>query len=582
MPHPLFRFLHLAAAEGVADAELLRRFAEQRDEAAFELLVRRHADLVWKVCRGVLRQDADAEDAFQATFLALAKKAGAVRAGGTLGGWLHRVAVHAALKLRAKAARVSTADLSHLPAARESDAAAILHEELARLGDPYRLPVLLCDLEGHTHAEAARLLGWPVGTVSGRLNRAREQLRRRLERRGVLVAGVAVAVGQAAPGLVRAAVGLGNGTSTPSPAVASLTSGVLSAMRTVNRKLIAAAALLVGLSGGGTLLAVGGAGGDAPKAEPPKAARPAAKEQKPATDQHVAGPLERARSQRDLQQVAAAILGYLVEHSELPTDILDPKTKKPLLSWRVAILPYMEQRALYKLFKLDEPWDSPANKQAASVWIKLYSATASPQKGVPYGMTRVKRFTGPNTLHQPGQPIDGRIPDGRANTILLAEVGDPVPWAKPDDPVVAVTLPPTIKNPTVWRGPYSNVVNIALANGRAVSLKPNLPAQVIASLICPNDALVLPKWSELVAAPTREQDAADLMRLVKLNRKLAEDLARLTEEEAKLEIELARQGKGRADLSTPAAVRFLQLSDEARELRNRNVGLRKLVEKGKK
>jgi RNA polymerase sigma factor (sigma-70 family) len=255
MPLPaLLRFLHAAPAEGVSDADLLRRFAAVRDEAAFELLVRRHADLVWKVCRGVLRQEADAEDAFQATFLALARKAGSVR-GGCAAGWLHRVALHAALKLRAKASR--TADLADVPAPAGPDPAlaVAVHEELGRLGDRYRLPVLLCDLEGHTHAEAARVLGWPVGTVSGRLSRGRDRLRQRLERRGVALALVAI-TGSASGNLIRSAVSAAGGGA--SPAVVSLAEGVLSAMRTAKLKLMAAvSAAAVGLIGTGAIVAVG-------------------------------------------------------------------------------------------------------------------------------------------------------------------------------------------------------------------------------------------------------------------------------------------------------------------------------------
>ncbi len=276
MPLPaLLRFLHAAPAEGVADADLLRRFAAARDEAAFELLVRRHAELVWKVCRGVLRQEADAEDAFQATFLALAKRAGSVR-GPCVAGWLHRVAVRAALKLRARAARSAAVELPDLPAPAGPDPelAAAVHEELSRLADRDRLPVLLCDLEGHTHAEAAKALGWPVGTVSGRLVRGRDRLRGRLERRGVAPAAVLVAAvpGGVSGNLIRSAVSaVGGGAS---PAVVSLAEGVLSAMRTAKLKLWAAmSAVAIGLIGTGVLVAVGQDKGPATGGKPQPAAK---------------------------------------------------------------------------------------------------------------------------------------------------------------------------------------------------------------------------------------------------------------------------------------------------------------------
>jgi RNA polymerase sigma factor (sigma-70 family) len=262
MPLPaLLRFLHTAPAEGVSDADLLRRFAAVRDEAAFELLVRRHADLVWKVCRRVLRQEADAEDAFQATFVALARKAGSVR-GACVAGWLHRVALHAALKFRAKAARSATAELPDVPAPVGPDPAlaVAVHEELGRLSDRYRLPVLLCDLEGHTHAEAAKVLGWPVGTVSGRLSRGRDRLRTRLERRGVVpvnVAAVLVGTTRESPAtLVRAAVTAATGGA--SAAVASLAEGVIMAIRIARLKVLAAVVLVaVGFIGTGAVVVIG-------------------------------------------------------------------------------------------------------------------------------------------------------------------------------------------------------------------------------------------------------------------------------------------------------------------------------------
>jgi RNA polymerase sigma factor (sigma-70 family) len=274
---PVLRFLHATAATGVTDAELLRRYAATRDEAAFELLVRRHASAVWAACRRILSADAHAaEDAFQAAFLALAKRPGAIRTG-CVAGWLYRVAVNAALKLRRSSGFASlprergeafarrtpppahaggSPDPADLTASAET--ASVIQEELARLAEAYRLPVVLCDLSGLTHTEAAAQLGWPVGTVSGRLVRAREQLRRRLERRGVaLTAAVALAAesNNASANLIRAAVSAACGN--PSPAVLSLAEGVLSAMRFAKLKLVAAVACVAaGLAGTGAMVAL--------------------------------------------------------------------------------------------------------------------------------------------------------------------------------------------------------------------------------------------------------------------------------------------------------------------------------------
>jgi RNA polymerase sigma factor (sigma-70 family) len=274
---PVLRFLHATAATGVSDAELLRRFAATRDEAAFELLVRRHAAAVWAACRRILSADAHAaEDAFQAAFLALARRPGAIRTG-CVAGWLYRVAVNAALKLRRASHLASPrrqpgvaserrrppsgfAEGSPDPAdvTATAETAAVVHEELAQLAEAYRLPVVLCDLSGLTHTEAAAQLGWPVGTVSGRLVRARDQLRRRLERRGVTLA-AAVALSSessnASANLIRAAVSAACGT--PPPAVLSLAEGVLSAMRFAKLKLVAAVACVAaGLAGTGAMVAL--------------------------------------------------------------------------------------------------------------------------------------------------------------------------------------------------------------------------------------------------------------------------------------------------------------------------------------
>jgi RNA polymerase sigma factor (sigma-70 family) len=191
--------------KGASDAELLGRFVQSHDQTAFELLVRRHEALVFGVCRRIVRDRHDAEDAFQATFLALACKAGSIRKGAAVAGWLHRVACRVALQARAAAARRGALHrledgLDSVPAPREPrpdalwrDLKPILDEELSRLPEKLRVPVVLCYLQGKSYAEAARQLGCPAGTLSGRLTQARGLLARRLARRGVGASGAVLA-----------------------------------------------------------------------------------------------------------------------------------------------------------------------------------------------------------------------------------------------------------------------------------------------------------------------------------------------------------------------------------------------------
>jgi RNA polymerase sigma factor (sigma-70 family) len=183
----------VGATGALSDGQLLGRFVERREEAVFEAIVRRHGPMVWGVCRRVLRDHHDAEDAFQATFLVLARKAASVLPREKLGPWLYGVAYQTAMKarvMRAKRRRreVQVSDMPEpmaVPDELRDDLAESLDRELSRLPEKYRIPVVLCDLEGKTHREAAEQLGWPIGTVSGRLSRARAMLASRLSRRGV-------------------------------------------------------------------------------------------------------------------------------------------------------------------------------------------------------------------------------------------------------------------------------------------------------------------------------------------------------------------------------------------------------------
>jgi RNA polymerase sigma factor (sigma-70 family) len=203
----------LADCSDLDDGRLLERFVRRRDEAAFAVLVRRHGPMVLGVCRRILGNHHDVEDVFQATFLVLVHKAAALLPRETIGNWLYGVAYHSALKARAairkRRAKERQVPAMHKRAAHEEDAwgdlLRALDDELNRLPDKYREPVVLCDLEGKTRKEAARQLGVPEGTLSTRLGRARARLARGLARRGVTVSGAtlaAVLAEKAAPGYV--------------------------------------------------------------------------------------------------------------------------------------------------------------------------------------------------------------------------------------------------------------------------------------------------------------------------------------------------------------------------------------------
>jgi RNA polymerase sigma factor (sigma-70 family) len=214
MPQPELRTLlrHIqrltgTSADGVlTDRDLLQRFVRHRAEDAFAALVQRHGSLVLSVCRRLLRSEQDAEDVFQATFLILARKASTVQWRDTVGPWLHSVALRLSQKMRTakerreqherRAAEVRPLSFEDDPSWREVCVA--LEEEVARLPERYRTPLLLCCWEGKSRDEAAQHLGWSLGTVKGRLERGRELLRRRLEQRGLVLSAGLLALSVAA------------------------------------------------------------------------------------------------------------------------------------------------------------------------------------------------------------------------------------------------------------------------------------------------------------------------------------------------------------------------------------------------
>jgi RNA polymerase sigma factor (sigma-70 family) len=188
---------------GMTDGELLECFISRRDDAALAVLVRRHGPMVWGVCRRILASHHDAEDAFQATFLVLVRRAGSVMPREMVGNWLYGVAQQTAIHARGTAARRRTRErhVSHIPEPMaleqeaQHDLRAVLDEELTRLPNRYRAAIVLCDLEGKTRRDVAQQLGIPEGTLSGWLTRGRAMLAKRLVRHGLALS--ATALGEA-------------------------------------------------------------------------------------------------------------------------------------------------------------------------------------------------------------------------------------------------------------------------------------------------------------------------------------------------------------------------------------------------
>jgi RNA polymerase sigma factor (sigma-70 family) len=260
----------------LTDGQLLERFVSRRETAALEVLVRRHGPMVWGVCRRILSNHHDAEDALQATFLVLARKAASVRPSSMVGNWLYGVARQTALKARATVAKRRTRERQVVdmpdPAVKEQDFSgdlqALLDQELSRLPDKYRVAIVLCDLEGETRKQVARQLGLPEGTLAGRLTRGRAMLAKRLARHGLAVTGGALAallsqtaasacvpnsaLSSTIKALTMVAAGKTAAAGLVSAKVAALTEGVVKAMLLNKLKIVAVLVLTLCLLGSGT------------------------------------------------------------------------------------------------------------------------------------------------------------------------------------------------------------------------------------------------------------------------------------------------------------------------------------------
>jgi RNA polymerase sigma factor (sigma-70 family) len=355
LPH-ICRLAAVQGARELGDRELLERFVAGKDEAAFATLVERHAPMVLAVCRRTLGSPHDAEDACQASFLVLAQKAGSIRKTTSLPSWLHGVASRVAANLkrermrRCRREQQSQGPATPDPAAEVSwrEVQTVLDEELERLPECFRAPLILCYLDGRTRDEAAQRLGVSVACLHGRLERGRKALCERLLRRGVTLSAalVATAIGEGvsraalSPTVVlctaKAAVLIGCGRALDkglvSTKILSLAQEVAGNMFLTKLKLGVSALLCAGLLAaalGGSLASVGAGQEKAPPAAPQPAAGEAAKSSAPAAQQtpQRPGDAKPAENERKQTTVTGRVLG--------PDDKPVPGAKVYLLRWNL-------------------------------------------------------------------------------------------------------------------------------------------------------------------------------------------------------------------------------------------------------
>ncbi|HLN28145.1 MAG TPA: RNA polymerase sigma factor [Gemmataceae bacterium] len=270
---------------GLTDGQLLKSFIVERDELAFSALVRRHGPMVFGVCRRILRNTHDTEDAFQATFLVLVQKASSVVNRQAIASWLYTVAFRSALEARVRSMRrqqkerqVPNMPHPEVATTEPHDWQPLLDQELNRLAEKYRLPVILCDLELRPRREVARQLGLAEGTLSSRLARGRRLLAERLTRRGVVLSGgaLAAALAQSASAAVpqsllsstvQTAILVAAGEFTTPAAI--LSKGVLKVMFMAKLKAVVTSVVAILVLGVGSLVCSAGGGQSAPQGKPP-------------------------------------------------------------------------------------------------------------------------------------------------------------------------------------------------------------------------------------------------------------------------------------------------------------------------
>jgi RNA polymerase sigma factor (sigma-70 family) len=541
-------YLRVAAGTdpgGTADGELLARFAASRDESAFELLVWRHAALVQRVCRAVLRDHHAAEDAAQATYLVLARKAHTFANRGSVVGWLYRVARRIAIRLAKDHTRhaASLEGLERVPDASpelsaDPDDVAELCTEVDRLPEPYRIPILLCFFEGLTHVEAARRTGWPIGTVAGRLARAKDLLAHRLSRKGVGLASVSLALpaGSFVGSTAQAASAFAARNAVIPGVEAStlrLAEGALTTMSISTWKLIAASVAAVFAAA--TTLGLATSSEPQTAAQTPKVAAARAEGVRPAAvaDERVADAKQRKKSVNNLKQILIALHNYHDVNGTFPANVTD-KDGKPLLSWRVLLLPYLEQDNLYKQFKLDEPWDSDNNKKLLAMMPRVFKTGIEPKDST---KTYYQGFAGKGTIFEPGEKIKIQsITDGTSNTLAVVECGPAVDWTKPED----LRYDPKKELPKL-EPPFTNTIIAAMGDGSVHAFKPDIDEKNLRRLVERADGEVIEVDKlHIKFSPSKEEVHAALG-ILKDNEKLLLEIAAELREQQKLLADLAKR-----------------------------------------
>jgi|GEM_PF-3124267 len=518
-----------------ADGQLLERFLTARDESAFAELVRRYGPVVWGVCRRQLASHQDAEDAFQATFLVLVRRANELTGTRPIGPWLYRVAVLTARRvIRGNQRRaVVTGPMEHeipLPDSEPAVEKLDLDGAILALPERDRVAVVLCHLQGFTRREAAERIGCPEGTLSARLSRALQRLRALLGD-GVplaLTAAVVAVPTSLASASVRSAAIYSTSTLTAagvSPTVVGLTDGVLrmfwlkKVMTAVMMAILVLGAGVVGLgmasrsdsTAQGTEQATGNATTATP-GEPMEIKRLEkrvsdlekqrarldaalddlkAEKQKPADappkKEAIKKPTaqELRTSSNNLKQIGLAFHSYGSDYNDKWADDITDKDGQPLLSWRVALLPYLAAEDLYKEFKLDEPWDSDHNKKLIEKMPDVYAPVRVKAKK---GETFYLRFVGTGALfNEKGSSYTiPQVPDGTSATGLVVEAGNPVIWTKPVD------LPFTKKGPLPKLGGlFDGDFHALFCDGSVTLFKKDYDLDEMRNFIIPDDGNVV-------------------------------------------------------------------------------------------